>query len=420
MLKIAPFQGVRYNPRKVGGLARVVTQPYDIISPEGQAAYYRKSPWNYVRLIFGRVQSSDSRSRNRYTRARKHLTDWLRSGVLVQDGKPALYPYLQEFTLDGKRGARWGLITLVSLDSTGIHPHEHTRPGPKQDRVRILQTVQAVLSPIFGLVPDSDRRFRQAIQSKVRGLRPAARVRLDGVENTLWRIEDPAWIARMQRLLAPKPVVIADGHHRFEAAKIYRGLKGRRQGAAWNFTMFDLTSAAGDDPGLLPTHRMLTGFPEAGLPGALKRWRVTPAGRGLQNVEKLSRTVERLKDRRRLGVGLALSNGHGGFLIEPKGRGRYHLDVEWLHEELLPALYGSDRSGKKRATAAVEASLAFTQDLKRGWRHLRDGSGRALFVMQPPRTREVFDWARRGRRMPGKTTYFTPKPIAGLVAYLHA
>ncbi|MBI3332706.1 MAG: DUF1015 domain-containing protein [Candidatus Omnitrophica bacterium] len=406
---IAPFKGLRYDLKRVGSIARVVTPPYDVISPRGQAEYYSRHPWNFVRVVFGREYSSDTGRRNRYSRAKETLEGWIRQGILKADPAPSLYPYLQEYTLAGARHRRWGVIALVRLDSPRIYPHEETREGPKRDRFRLLETVGASLSPIFGLIPDETGEYLRKTAQACRSRRPAASARLDGVRHLLWRIDDPVWLRELKRFLRGKELVIADGHHRYEAALAYRNARkaddpGYTSDAPYNFAMFYLACAGSEDPGLLPTHRLLRRFSRERLKRLLKEMSHLNLVRPTPSLPALSDRLRRMRQRGRLGIGLYTGNGAGVLLEAPPGSS-YPLDVEWLHQEILPQWIGPG------------AEVSYTQDLALAVAQVRRGNAQALFLVQPPPLTEVFARARARLRMPGKTTYFYPKPLAGLVEY---
>ncbi len=406
---IAPFKGLRYNPKRVRSLSRVVTQPYDIITPEGQAAYYRKHPFNFIRVVYGRAYPTDTKKQNRYSRANRTLEEWLKKGVLQVDQEPAVYPYLQEYTLKGKRYQRWGVVTLVRLDSPDIYPHEETRPAPKLDRLRLLEMVGASLSPIFGLIPDLQGLYRRFILSGVARQRPVASVQLDGVRHRLWKMADPARIKKLQNLLRSRELVIADGHHRFEAALTYRNNRKAQDSrytprSPYNFAMFYLAAAGREEPGLLPTHRLLMRASAGGLNGFLKKLDDLSVVSPAKNLGTLSIWLQSLRQKGNLGIGLYTAD-NAEYLLLPKKTPLERMDVEWLHGKLLPAIFGTG------------CDITYTQDLSLGARLVRQGKAEALFVMQPPSLKEVLERARRSVRMPGKTTYFHPKPLAGLVEY---
>lgn len=404
---IEPFKGLRYDKR-VGSLSRVVTPPYDVISPEGQARYYRLHPFNFVRVVFGKAAPADTPRRNRYSRAKETLESWIREGILKFDPEPSLYPYLQEYRINGRLHRRWGVVALVRLDSPRIYPHEETREGPKLDRYRLLQTVEASLSPIFGLIPDSRGGYQRFIMEACRNRKPVAVTRLGRVKHSLWRNCDPAWHKKLKEKLISKELVIADGHHRFEAALAFRNARKRKDSRYWpkapyNFAMFYLAAAGTEEPGLLPTHRLLKRFPRQALK-KLEAFRGND--RGFSSLKMLENRLRRLATQGKIGLGLYTGNGDKAYLLEAPARSAYGLDVEWLHQEVLPRAAGSG------------AQISYTQDLPFARRQLRAGKAQALFLVQPPPLREVFRRARTALRMPGKTTYFHPKPLAGLVEYV--
>ncbi|MBI1953511.1 MAG: DUF1015 domain-containing protein [Candidatus Omnitrophica bacterium] len=408
---IAPFKGLRYELSRVGSLAKVVTPPYDIISPEGQRRLYRLHAHNFVRVVFGRGYARDHSQNNRYARARQTLQRWVDQGILKEDSAASVYPYLQEYRLGGKTHRRWGMIALVRLDSPGIYPHERTRRAPKQDRIRLLAAARASLSPIFGLIPDRRKAYGRMIRQACRSQAPVGTARLDGVRHVLWRVSDPRRISELKNFLKSKDLVIADGHHRFEAALHYQRRRARHDRssgppAPYRYAMFYLASAGSEEPGLLPTHRLMIRAGRkriARLLDDLKSHGQVQAG---LSVEGLSSRLAHSARRGKVAIGLWASQGRRGYLLTPNSSlPASSLDVEWLHHQILPRWMGA------------RSEPVFTQDLQAALRRVRRMPASALFVMQPPRLNQVFSRAREGRRMPGKTTYFYPKPLAGLVEY---
>lgn len=139
MAKIEPFAGLHYNLEVVEDVSKVVCPPYDIIDAGGQEQFYQKHAYNIIRLILGKDFSADSDRENKYTRAGAYLEEWLRRGVLTQDSARSIYFYEQEFTLEGKKKTRLGVIALMRLDDEGqgrsVYPHEHTHTAPDRKSV---------------------------------------------------------------------------------------------------------------------------------------------------------------------------------------------------------------------------------------------------------------------------------------------
>ncbi|MBI3317904.1 MAG: DUF1015 domain-containing protein [Candidatus Omnitrophica bacterium] len=407
---IEPFKGLRYDPRRVGSLSRVVTPPYDVISPQGQSQYYRKHPWNFVRVVFGKSTPNDTAGNNRYTRARKTLEEWISRGILKFDPEPSVYPYLQEYRFRAHPCRRWGVVALVRLDSGKIYRHEETKSEPKLDRLKLLQSVEASLSPIFGLIPDPKGQYRRGIL-RMCGKRPPVQVAsVDGVRHSLWRVSDPRSIRGLQSALRSRELVIADGHHRFESALTYRNQRraqdpSPRRDAPYNHVMFYLAAAGSEEPGLLPTHRVVSGLSKRRLEAVIRQMFDQGLVRRAGSPRALARGLEALRGKGRVGVGLYTGNGSGSLLLSGPRQALRLLDVEWLHEKLLPQWM------------EPETEISYTQDLDRAVSQVRHRRAQASFILSAPNLQEVFRRARADRRMPGKTTYFYPKPLAGLVEY---
>jgi uncharacterized protein (DUF1015 family) len=263
MADIRAFRAYRYDLGRVGALSDVVAPPYDVIDPALQEALYARSPHNVIRLILNREEPTDSEADNRYTRAARCLRDWQREDILLQDSARALYVYHQDFEVEGQRFTRRGVLARVRLERFGegrIFPHEETMAGPKADRLRLFRATAMNLSPVFGLYPDPDRTVQSQLDEAVRRAPPLEATDHLRVVNRLWPVTDQHVVSTVTGLMGPRPVFIADGHHRYETALRY--LDERREAgdvrdaeAPANFVLMMLVSMS--DPGLqiLPTHR---------------------------------------------------------------------------------------------------------------------------------------------------------------------
>jgi uncharacterized protein (DUF1015 family) len=269
MADIRPFRGVRYDMAQVGALSDVIAPPYDVIDSPLQDKLYAASPHNIIRLELNREEPGDDAARNRYSRAARFLSDWLRQGVLREDAAAALYLYHQAYTVEGTSHTRKGFLARVRLEPFGtgkIYPHEETLSGPKADRLALYRATRYNPSPIFGLYPDPDAAVLNAVEAGLRDRTPLEASDHLGVQNRLWPITDPQAHTVVQGLMGPRPIFIADGHHRYETGLKYRDeraaageLSGPDDPA--NFCMMMLVGMS--DPGLLilPTHRLVSGFP---------------------------------------------------------------------------------------------------------------------------------------------------------------
>lgn len=268
MADIRGFRGFRYDLGSVGALSDVVAPPYDVVDPALQKQLYDSSPYNAIRLELTRDEAGDDETNNKYTRAGNTLREWVLANVVRQDTARGLYVYEQEYSVEGRTFVRRGFLARVRLEPFGsgkIYPHEQTMSGPKEDRLKLYRATGFNLSPVFGLYPDTGDEVFAQLEPLIRSAPPlVARDHL-GVTNRLWAITDSATVSKVIGLMGPKPVYIADGHHRYETGVKY--LQERREAgevaddeAAPNFCLMMLVGMS--DPGLLilPTHRLVSGL----------------------------------------------------------------------------------------------------------------------------------------------------------------
>ena len=263
MVRIAPFRGVFYNQKKIKDLAKVIAPPYDVIAKEEQEKLYKKSPYNFVRLDLSSEPDS-------YNTVAQLLHEWLSTGILERDPAPAIYFLTHHFALkDGKKKSRQGFFALTELQdfSTGdIRPHEKTLDAPKEDRLKLMLACNAQLSPIFALYSEPKLTINRMLSVVVEGTAPFIDVEQDnGDECKLWRITDPAVIEKVQKEMQQQRLLIADGHHRYEATMNYRNQLRSQRGEgtgreAFNFIMAYFANMNDENVVILPTHRLVRGY----------------------------------------------------------------------------------------------------------------------------------------------------------------
>ncbi len=442
MAVIAPFRGLRYNLEKVGDLSRVVAPPYDVISPEDQQRYYESHPCNIIRVILGAELPGDTAVANRYTRAAEFLARWQGEGILRREASPALYLYEQTFPLYGEKKSRRGLLCLVRLEEIGqgtIYPHEQTFPKHKRDRLALMRACSANLSPVFSVFPGHSLALTSLIEEAERRAPAVSFTDGEGIGHRLFVVTEGSVIAEVAAELKDLPLVIADGHHRYETALSFREEMRARDGGdpslktlrPYNYVM--MTVVSGEDPGLsiLPLHRLVRTLPRdsrALLEGRILSFfreeiHPLPVGREAESVRALLR--ERGKPRRAVPV-LGLYEGGERLRIltlekeaaldEAVG---YHrssvyrrLDVLALHALLLDPL----REREARPTED-EGNVVYTSRGEEGLRLVREGRACLAFLLNPTLMTEVQAVAMAGERMPPKTTFFYPKLLSGLVLH---
>src|ERR1700730_4615509 len=266
MAQVYPFRAFRYNPAHAS-FDRVLTQPYDKISPALQEKYYAADPHNLITVEKGRTFSDDTPQNNVYTRAAAALEDWTRNHVVVQDPDPAFYAYTQEYSVPGtnEQRTRRGFIGAGKLEeySAGVvFRHEQTLSGPKADRLELLRQTRTHTGQLFMLYSDEQRRV-DAILAEAESLVPPATEMRDeyGVVHRLWVIAEPERVAAIEKAMAAQKLVIADGHHRYETALNYRNERRAHTpdtspNASYERAMMTFVNTHSEGLTILPTHRV--------------------------------------------------------------------------------------------------------------------------------------------------------------------
>jgi uncharacterized protein (DUF1015 family) len=394
---VRPFRALRYAGA-AGPLAGLLAPPYDVISPEGRRALMATSPYNAVRIILPEVG---------YEEVAGLIAGWEREGVLAADDEPSLIAWTQGFALDDgeprERRTILAAVTLEPYEARVVRPHERTHAGPKDDRLRLTRAVRTNLSPVFGLYPDPEGAAWAAVDPA--GRPDAEAVDPDGVVHRFWRVTDPAAIARVADAMRERWILIADGHHRYETALAYRDerrAEGAGEGGAHDRVLMGLTAL--DDPGLvvLPTHRLLTRWPE----GAEGAFTATPVA-GLGELQAALR--EAPEDAPALGL---LRPG-GAWLLtgapDPDRSPAERLDVAAIEREILVPHLGADQ-----AALAHDEVLSYTKDATEALELVESGAVAAALVLRPIPKADVAAVAEAGETMPQKSTYFFPKLLTGV------
>lgn len=430
MPTVAPLRGLRYDPKHVGALSQVIAPPYDVIDAALQTKLYERHPANVIRIELNREEPGDGETSNKYTRAAKFLKEWRDQGVVMQEPAAALYVYHQEFEVEGQKHVRRGVMARVRLERFGtgnIHPHEETMSGPKQDRLLLTRACKANLSQVFGLYPDPQGDVQDLLDKAVAGQPPLEATDHLGVKSWMWPLVDEALAAKVAGLMGPKPVFIADGHHRYETACNYRDELAAANGGSLppdhpaNFVLMMLVGMS--DPGLvvLPTHRLFV-EPAVATAADLKAklgdcFTTEAAGKGPAAADSVWETIEMEDEQGTLGLYTAGDQTWTLARITPAGRARMdqvaadhgpawrNLGVSILHRLVIGELLGA-----KQIPTPGYVHLV---------REVVDGLGTGKYplaaLVMPASVEDIRKVSETGERMPAKSTYFYPKLASGLV-----
>lgn len=371
MSLVKPFRALRYDPERAGPLESVVAPPHDVVRPGQREELHEASPYNAIRL----TRPDDPEEAGRLFHA------WIEEGVLVREPEPAVWILEETYTgPDGAERTRRSLVARVRMSRYGegeVFPHERTFRRQKQFRLELLRATRTKLSPVFFLHEGSTPAHPEGP--------PDLEAAFEGVASRLWRVSEPAAVAAALALVRG-PLIIADGHHRYETALRFHEENGTEETA---YVLGVLV--AHDDPGLeiFPTHR-LAGPP---VPEPNGRFRLTELPGGA--ADGLARLGELPRDR----PAFVLLHRGGAALAEtdpvadgPAGE----LDTAVLDE------LGLD-------------DVRFTPSAEEAERAVASGEAAAAFLVRAPTVEQVEAVALAGETMPQKSTYFFPKLTSGLL-----
>lgn len=430
MADVRPLRGIRYNSEAASDLAQVVTPPFDVISPEAQARYYARHPYNIIRLELARDEAGDTTLNNRYTRAARTLAEWRLQHILRQDTLPSYYLYQQKFTHGGQAYTRTSLMARVRLEPWSakiILPHEHTLSKPKDDRLRLLRACATQCSPIMSMYEDPQGRIRRLLSAY------AAQAEIHftdelNEEHLLQPITDAQQSALLHDFFSERQLYIADGHHRYETALNYREevREQRKQIAsddAVNFALMALIDV--DDPGLLvlPTHRLLFNLDAERLQ-ALSQQNLTRyfTVRALVTGEASETLLQQLVQAGEDAPSFLITTATRKLLLSLNEYGKARmtqtghseawneLDVSVAHTLVLEELVGLSA-----ADATAGTYLGYTPDAQQALQAVETGEAQAALLLNATKVRQVCAVSQADESMPQKSTYFYPKLITGLV-----
>ncbi len=435
MAEIRPFKGLRYNSQKIK-LEEVITEPYDRIPLALQEDYYRRNPYNVVRVILGKDDDPEHSEKDKYKRAKIYLDKWEKDGLLSREDQNALYLYEQEFQVKGEKKKRTGLIARVKLEefsSRKVLPHEKTFPKHKIDRLNLLRATNINTGQIFLLYKDDQDTVSQAIERARQEAELGAEMRDESnFQHRIWIIKNKETIQRIQEAMADKVLIIADGHHRYETSlnyqkEILEKAPEAKGDEPFNYIMMTLFKI--EDPGLmiLPTYRLVKGLDKLSdeeLKNLLLPyfeisevdWPDTSDKSKLEEVQN------------------KILNGSHAFaayvsqftkffifnlksedilekeITEERSKEWKRLDVAILHSLVIDKLQALSTE-----PFSLENNVSYIRNLSQGIGKVEKGEFQIIFLMKPVSLNQIREIVENGEVMPQKSTDFFPKLKSGLV-----
>jgi uncharacterized protein (DUF1015 family) len=386
-----PFPGIRYDLARVN-LGDVISPPYDVIDDDERARLAARSPFNAVRVDLPVGEGGE----DRYTVADRLFSRWQAEGVLVRDRQPTFTVYRMTYADDaGVPRHTTGVIGALDLRPSGadILPHEHTTPKARSDRLELLRACRANLSAIWGL-------------SLAKGLTDLLPVDADpvadaddddGVRHTVWIVDRPDVNDAIAAAVAAQPVVIADGHHRYETCLAYLAERERSEGQGGEAaaTLAYVVELVEDELTVRAIHRLLTGFPAGfDLVRALEPW-FEPVGPPPPGVPVTTAMID--------GGALCAVLPSGEVMLRPR-------------PDALADARDLDSARLDMALASLPAhEVTFQHGPDNVRRAVATGEAQAAVLLRPASVAQIEATAHGGERMPPKTTFFHPKVRTGLV-----
>ena len=250
---------------------------------------------------------------------------------------------------DGVERTREGFaasVPAVPYADGVVLPHERTHAGPKEGRLRLLRATRTQLEPIFLLYDD------EPLLERPQG-EPAADVVEGGVRTRIWPVE-------AGELELATPLLIADGHHRYETAVAYRQ---EQPDATHTFAILVSSRAPGLE--IFPTHRLVQQVGD--VPG-----------------ERVS---------------------------APDG------GVTLYRDGTFTRVATDDDFGPRVVESFSPQGVSYTAYADEAIASVDRGEAAAAFLLQPVTVEQVARFAHAGETMPQKSTFFYPKLTSGLLFF---
>lgn len=412
MAEFLPFTGTRYNREKVK-LAAVTAPPYDVISSQYREELYHRADHNVIRLELNHDEDP-------YASAKRHLDQWLKETILIRDEKARFYVYYQTFNdPEGREYTRQGVIGRLKVtpySEKQTLPHERTLAAPKRDRLALMEAARANLSPIFGLIDDESLVFDQTLEVATVNA-PIADIdeKLENgstVRHMVWSLDDAIAVDRIHKIISNRPVVIADGHHRYETAVAFAEMHPEISGA--KYLMVFISNLRSSGTVILPTHRVLYGLPDFNAYTLFAKLREQYE---LQPFERRDDAYEALLHDQKAVTMVELDEAPHFTLVRARDE-RYAsalagLPVMQLQERILKQGAGLTQEAIDNKTNLLYPHSLQERDEMVAVRN----DVNASFYLRPVTPAEMARVVEEGDYMPQKSTYFYPKLLTGLVIH---
>ncbi|VVB51019.1 Uncharacterised protein [uncultured archaeon] len=416
MVEIKPFRGLRYSLELKKDLSLLTAPPFDVVSPELRTRLSQKEPHNIVHVDL--PQSHEAA--DRYKEAAERLTSWIKDETIIQEKEPIYYVYEQTFTAhDGITRRRLGLQALIKIEPLGsgsVHPHENTMSTLKEDRLALTEAAKTQLSPVFLIYNDGENAIKPLLEEAAKTTPLYSFKDEEGIINRLYAIQDKEKINTITQTFKEKDLYIADGHHRYETAHMYKQRHPENTLAAYVMVFV----VAVEDPGLLvmPYHRLIRTLPmtsDEALQKIRTAFTVHPLPSGMKPEDELEKHKSHHAFVMYFGPHdahvLTLSKKDAERILPNVPSHLRRLDVTVLHSILLDSILGI------KDDVTVGGNITYQHDSKKAIQTVKDGKAQAAILVNSTPADDLIAVAKVNGRMPPKSTFFYPKPRTGMLLY---
>ncbi len=218
MAVVRPFRGIRPDAKIV---EQVASLPYDVMNRAEAKEMAKGNPNSFLHICRSEIDLPDSVSQYEtavYEKAKENIAEFLKKGILVQDGAPVFYIYRQ--IMWGR--VQTGIVASTSVDDYNkniIKKHEFTRKEKELDRINHFDICDCNTEPIF-LTYRKNAEINSIINEWIKFHKPIYDFKTDDeITHIFWPLDDPMLVKRIEEIFKNiEYLYIADGHHRSASA----------------------------------------------------------------------------------------------------------------------------------------------------------------------------------------------------------
>ncbi len=430
MPQIRPFAGLHFSKSLAADMSALIAPPFDVLDENSKAALQAKHPNNIVTIDLPYLPPKAVGPDEVYARANTTLQSWIAANILQRFPRPAIYPYTQSFDHNGRMYHRRGFFCAVKISPFGeghVVPHEKTYREAIEDRLKLMRATQTQMSPIFGLYSDSRHEINNLLYKNLG--RPEYTATLNGVKNDLWTVHDTDIERQLMDFLGPRPVYIADGHHRYTTALTYLQELEKQNGGPLpashpaNYCMFALVGMQDDGLLILPTHRLI---------GNVEAFNITAFTAAIApNFDVTESTIAPEKVAEYVDIFLPKQPAHTFGLYDGRSKKLYQLTCK--NADVLAPLEPSLSTASRRLDVAIlqrylldeivqpnfagsnQITKQYTADASEIVTKTDGVKSQIAFLLKSTPLGALEQLGQHNEVMPQKSTYFYPKLATGMV-----